>query len=633
MHSSALKIHSKITAVSLSLMLATLWLLVRGYHGLTGDAQIYAFQALARIHPQLAADLYLQNTSQDQFTIFSPFYAGFIRLFGLESAARGLTLLFTAWLMAASWSFVRAVANRDAAWLGVAFLLIVADEYGGSGVFRFSDTFLTARLPAECLIVTALALHVRDRKRLALCLAIGALFIHPLIALPGLLLLMCLEVPTRVTVAGAIVGVLGTFAVALLAAVLPAGIPALTVMDGAWLDVVKERSQFLLLPLWSAQDWDVNIQPLLYLAFMVIVLPDPRIRKVCTAAALVGAAGLAVAWIGSMIGPLAILVQGQAWRWVWMAVFVSAVLLPATARQVWRDPKCGALCAALLVSGWVLPTAPGTLCVSLALIIWSMRNDIGARAIPYFRWACAALGIAIAAWVLIKGWAIVSSPTPSVGAAQGQVIRDIFGLRIPAVLLAAAVWWTLSHRKNWVPVLLSVLLAVLAIVVLPAAFKQSRVFAVASAIQEFEDWRGAISPASTVLVAPAQDVGGFVWFTLGRPNYLALDQSAGVVFSRDTALEVRRRSDVLLPLMDPNWKILTQRNRSLAGHKEEAPTRPLTAKSLSQVCTDPKLGFVASPVRLQFPALRHEHVGAWKDWNLYDCGTVRSPPATLVPAT
>ena len=50
-------------------------------------------------------------------------------------------------------------------------------------------------------------------------------------------------------------------------------------------------------------------------------------------------------------------------------------------------------------------------------------------------------------------------------------------------------------------------------------------------------------PTSTVLVAPPRDVGAFVWFTLGRPNYLALDQSAGVVFSRATALEVRRRSD------------------------------------------------------------------------------------------
>jgi len=40
------------------------------------------------------------------------------------------------------------------------------------------------------------------------------------------------------------------------------------------------------------------------------------------------------------------------------------------------------------------------------------------------------------------------------------------------------------------------------------------------------------SADSTVLVAPPHDVGAFVWFTSGSANYLALDQSAGVVFSR-----------------------------------------------------------------------------------------------------
>src|SRR5580658_9561031 len=100
---------SKIAILTLALLLVTLWLLLRGYHGLTGDAQIYAFQALARLRPQLATDLYLQNTSQDQFTAFSPFYAACIDLLGLENAARLLTLLFTVWLLAAAWSVARAV--------------------------------------------------------------------------------------------------------------------------------------------------------------------------------------------------------------------------------------------------------------------------------------------------------------------------------------------------------------------------------------------------------------------------------------------------------------------------------------------------------------------------------------------
>src|SRR5713226_95374 len=171
MHPSTLGFQSKFAALSLVLMLVALWLAMHGYHGLTGDGQIYAFQAFARLHPQLAADLYLQNTSQDQFTLFSPSYTWCIAVFGLENAARLLTLLFSLWFLAATWSFAAAVTGRDAAWLAVAFLLIVAGDYGGSGVFRILDPFLTARLPAEALAIVALACHVRGMKRLGLLLA------------------------------------------------------------------------------------------------------------------------------------------------------------------------------------------------------------------------------------------------------------------------------------------------------------------------------------------------------------------------------------------------------------------------------------------------------------------------------
>jgi hypothetical protein len=631
MHSSSPAIQAKIKAAALALMLVTLWLLLHGYHGLTGDGQIYAFQALARIHPQLGTDLYLQNTSQDQFTVFSPLYAWVIGILGLESAARLLIVIFTVWLLIAAWSFVRSTASRDAAWLAAAFLLIVTGDYGGSGVFRISEQFMTARLPAEALIATAIACHARGRKQLGLWLAIGALFVHPLIALPGLILLVCLRLPNRLSILGAIGGVLATLAFSAAATTLPADFHLFTVMDTNWLGVIRERSQFLFLPLWSVHDWDVNTQPFIYLAFTALGVPDQRIRNLCLAAALVGAAGLAVALIGSLIGPVAVLVQGQAWRWVWISVFISVLLLPATVLQVWRDEKCGPLCAILLVSGWTLVPIDGTACASLALAFWVMRANINARAALCLRWLSAAIGIAIVIWILSKSWAVLRLPTPpteyaSPGAAQ---IRDFFGLRISAALATILIWWWVrTSRTSWVAALLCSLLAALSIFILPAAFKQSRTIAFPSEINEFAAWKDSIPPTSTVLVAPPRDVGAFVWFTLERPNYLALNQSAGVVFSRATAIEVKRRSDVLLPLMDPTWKIMSGlRAGSGSKHSDEAKTRPLTAQSLTQVCADPLLGFVISAKDVGFNPLRHEHAGAWKDWYLYDCRKVRSAPS------
>src|SRR5882757_10399974 len=139
MQSSNVGLQSKFACLSFALLPLTLWLALHGYHGITEDGQLYAFQAYSRLHPQLAADLYLQNTSQDQFTLFSPLYAWSIGLLGLENAARLLTLVFSVWFLAAAWSFASAVTGHDTAWLAVAFLLIVAGGYGASGVFRIFD--------------------------------------------------------------------------------------------------------------------------------------------------------------------------------------------------------------------------------------------------------------------------------------------------------------------------------------------------------------------------------------------------------------------------------------------------------------------------------------------------------------
>jgi hypothetical protein len=631
MHSSNLGFQSKFATLPVALLLVTLWLLIHGYHGITGDGHIYAFQAFARLHPQLTSDLYLQNTSQDQFTLFSPLYAWCIGLLGLESAARLLTLIFTVWFLAATWSFARAVTNRDAAWMAVAFLLIVAGDYGGSRVFQILDPFLTARLPAEALIITALACHLRGMKGPSSMLALGALFVHPLMALPGLLLVVCLWLPVRVGVIGAIGGTLATLAIAIVIINLPMTSQVLTVMDAPWLGVVQERSQFLFLQLWSIHDWDINAKPFISLGFTAVAVRDVRIRKLCAAAALVGAAGLAVGFIGDLVGQVAILVQGQAWRWVWIAVFISVVFVPVTVLQVWRDEACGPLCALLLVLGWTMPGVGGSASMALALIIWLTRIQIRARMGTHFRWVSAVLGVTIGVWILVKSWGVLSAPNSPSGRTPSSEahIQDLFVLKIPATLLVGLTWWGIQARqKTWVPILLATMLLALSVCTLPTALKQARTLAASRDIDEFADWKTVISPTSTVLVTPPRDAGAFVWFTLGRPNYLSLNQSSGVVFSRTTALEVRRRSEVLLPIMEPEWKIRASLRASSGGDRQnKATTRPLTAQNLAEICKDPQLGFVVSLEMVGFDPLRHVHDGAWKDWNLYDCRKVRSTPS------
>jgi hypothetical protein len=627
MHGSNHGFQSKIVGAVFFLTAVATWALLRGYHGLLGDAQLYAFQALARIHPPLALDLYLQNTSQDQYTIFSPAYAWFIELLGVEPAARSLTLLFTIWFLAAAWAAARTLTNSDGAWLAVIFLLIVDGSYGGSGVFRLAEQFFTARLPAEALVATSLACLLRGSKVLAAVTAATALLIHPLIALPGLLLVMCIVVPIRASLIGAAASTIAGLLISFCAMHLPWIAKLFPIMDPAWLSVVQERSQFLFLRLWSFPDWEINARPFFYLAFIAFATQDNRVRRICLAAAIVGATGLAVALIADAIGPVAILLQGQAWRWVWIAVFVGALLLPATALQIWPDKKCGPLCAVLLLLGLTLPAANGTACVSLSLILWLMRPLFSIRAVLVLRWVFLGLTLAVAAWVAFHAWEIAWPALHKPGAMAAAQLRDFFSLKLPAVLGVSLIWWGLQ-KCNGVraPTLLCFGLLALAIFILPAAFKQYHSLASAADISEFSDWASVIPPSSTVLVAPARDVGTFVWFTLQRPNYLSVDQSAGVVFSRATALEVRRRSEVLLAVMEPNWKIRSELRAAAASgkHRIDAQSWPLTAGNLSQICTDAQLGFVISSQRIGFDALTHKNSGTWMGWDLYDCRTVRT---------
>jgi hypothetical protein len=626
MHSSSHGFQSKIVGAAFVLMLITIWLFLRGYHGLVGDARLYAFQALARIRPGLADDLYLQNTSQDQFTIFSPIYAWFIQILGLERAARSLTLAFTVWFLGAAWSAARALTSRDGAWLALGFLLITVGSYGGSDVFSFAQQFLTARLPAEAMIITSLVCYLRGLRLLAVFIAMAALFVHPLIALPGILLLGALRVPTRTSFIASLAIAIATLVFSSAATYFTWISNLFPVMNAAWLNVVQERSQFLFLKLWSFRDWELNARPFFYLAFIVLAIEDVRIRKICIAAALVGATGLTVALIANVVGPVAILVQGQAWRWVWITAAVSALLLPVTVVEIWQNKKCGPLCAILLISGMTWPVVDGTACVSLSLIIWLIRSNIPNRAAIYLHAVSITFLAAVVASVLIQSSGIVAAAIHSSGLVIAAQLRDIAGLKICVALTATVVWWFLrTSRTIWVPTLLSAILLALSALILPAGFKQSLTLASSTDINEFADWDKEIQTTKTVLVTPARDVGAFVWFILQRPNYLSVDQSAGVVFSQKTALEVQRRSDVLQPITDPNWKVLSGLRMAASGkRKNDASTRPLSALGLSQICADSRLGFVISPENVGFEPLSHNNAGPWNGWNLYDCSNVRA---------
>jgi len=622
------------TTIALALILAAIWLLTHRYRGITNDAQLYAIQALARIHSSLANDLYLQNISQDRYTVLTPLYAAVIRSIGLTRAALLLLILCRVWLLAAAWLLVRRFANPAAASLALALLIIVPGSYGGSGVFHTAEDFLSARSFAEALGVSALACHFGGYQRLGIAIASATLLVHPLMALPAVLLLICLGLPTRVTVILAICAVGAIACIAAAATALPALGSALPVLDPEWLAVVRERSQFLFLDLWTKDDWELNTRPLLCLALTAVVFRDARsqdsqLAKLCLSALLVAGVGIAVAGIAGAIGPLAILIQGQAWRWIWIADLLAILLFVPTAVRMCREHACGSACSLLLMENWDFSGAAAPLLVCLALLIWLSRASIGERLRSLWPFAFVTALIGILTWLLAQQWPFLPAARTGAGTEPGtlQIVKHLMELRtVGFLVVAVAVYLVCNLRSLLASAIASSGLLVACAAMLPYSIPPSSYEGSALQSAKFADWVQAIPPDSSVLVADARNSGSFVWFTLERPNYLTLSQSAGVIFSRATALEVRRRSEVLLPIMKPSWQVLTN-NAEIRAAKDPASVstfRVLTSLSLIRICADPQLGFVISREDLGFDPVRHQQAGEWQSSNLYDCRKVRA---------
>ncbi len=616
-----------VVALALVLLMVCIWSLTHRYRGLTGDAELYAVQALAKLNPALAGDIYLQNDSQDRYTVFSRLYAGLIGLAGLHQAALGLFLVFTAWFLAAAWALARRLSDAATAWLSVTMLVITVGRYGSYGVFHFAEQFLTARLVAEALVVTALLCFYSGARAWAAGIAAAMLFVHPLMALPGLLLIACLWAGLRAGAIGALAGLCIAALVAKLALLLGQSTGLLALIDGAWLTVVRERSQFLFLQLWRFADWKSNALPFASLALTVLAVREPRMRQLAWASMLVGATGLAVAWIASAIGPTAILMQGQAWRWMWIPSFASILLLPPTLAWIWRDEACGPACALLLVGGWTCAAVDVWAGIGLAILLWLARPFITARIAAWLRWAAAVLAIVLVGWTIANAWMIVHAPSTEVGREPVAIAyaRDVLALQVAALVLAGGLGWWLSTRRGlWIPAAAGLALAFVAAVTLPGTLQEAATVGTAAEISAYADWRTAIPAASNVLTLGVHNPAGFVWFTLGRPSYLSVDQSSGVVFSRATALEVLRRSQVLSPLVEPSWKIMTYlARRADARHIADDRDKPLTSTALIGVCRDAQLDFVIAREFAGFDPLRQAQPGAYRDWYLYDCRRVR----------
>ncbi len=162
-------------------------MLLHPYGGIRHDAVLYSLFALARLHPDtLTADIFLRFGSQDSFSQFTPIYAAVMSVLGMEHAAQLLVFLFQAALLGCAWLLARRFMPPLDATLSIALLLVLPDEYGMGDTFHFLEDFITARLPAEALVLGAVLAAATQRHWIAAGCVIAAMLIHPIMGAPEL---------------------------------------------------------------------------------------------------------------------------------------------------------------------------------------------------------------------------------------------------------------------------------------------------------------------------------------------------------------------------------------------------------------------------------------------------------------
>ena len=139
-------------SLALACLAVVVWILCHPYRGIVHDNRIYALLALNFNDARgMGEDLFLKHGSQDSFTLFSPFYAWWISLLGLDASNRMLVGVGQALWILGAFALIRSLLSPRFSWLALLFLAAYPPYYGGDKIFSIGEGFLSPRLLAEAL--------------------------------------------------------------------------------------------------------------------------------------------------------------------------------------------------------------------------------------------------------------------------------------------------------------------------------------------------------------------------------------------------------------------------------------------------------------------------------------------------
>ncbi len=602
------------------LALFTLWLLSHPYSGLYHDARLYAVQALYHLHPHIFAnDLFFQYGSQDQYSIFSLLYAQAITLFGLNYAVFFLTLAGQLLWFAGTAFLLSSLSSGFVYWLALLLITVLPGFYGPDQILSYGEPFLTPRLYAEAIALTGLGFAIKGRWWLAGILVFMALALHPLMALPVLLLLIIYHGPVQNKRLKWGTAMLGAIIFIALLTIEPFN-RLLQTMDNQWYQLSVQRSPLIDLTAWHTADWMsvVFSESILFIGWFVA---EGKLKKIFFAVITTSIFGIALNIMDIMLLKNILPKQIQTYCWEWFLQLFTYFTFAWFAGTWWKRSEYARALILVLICAWLILEQVGALIAPLAASAWAwhIRRGHGQK-LSRLVWVCVYLLLLQSAttWIVLNMRIIFRMAELFQDQKIGVQTLFKLGDGVIIVPLFLIIWHFFKNFQTvWITIPASIITGMVFFIVIsewdkrqPDSFPRPL-----ANVEEFAEFRRLIPENS--IVYWEDDNALNAWLLLKRSSYISKTQTAGIVFNRQMALEALRRTENIRPLSMRDYKTTMDRK---GGDKPFAQPK-VNKYDLIKVCQDPLLGFVIfnSPINGAIEVASHKDTQTGQRFYLYKC--------------
>lgn len=533
---------SPMHGVLAAMLVATVYAASHPYWGLAHDARLYMAQALQRSGlADLSTDLFFAFGSQDSLTIYTWLLGHLVPIVGISLTALAATATGAAAMLAATHVLVRRLAGAQSAWVATIFVAALPGRYSSLGV-PLVEPYATPRTLACALVLLGLAAALGRRRVVTPVALLGAMLLHPLMALPGIAW-VAFTAGRFLPLLGLVLGAVSAVIIASVAGMAPFD-RLVTRIDDDWRSLIEDRSPYLYLLHWEDPAWSGHSGTAAMVVTASLLLAarmEGPARRVFLAGGAIAVVGALATLIGGDWLQSAFVMQLQPWRALWIASFLTlagaGVLVArlATNRSVEDTVVLMGVGSGLMLQS---ASSPVPVMVAAALLVALALRPGSTTA----RWSLiASLAVLIQAltWCLLE--------RANLAAAREIGLEDVSPW--PIALRDPFLWLTIGLVVFWGGIVLRArMLPAIASILIPIAFGLT-IWDWHHAMQRnYADIYSHTNAPELLATLPARGPVYWdgdpmtPWFELKRPSYVSVLQTAGIVFHRETAIEAERRT-------------------------------------------------------------------------------------------